>query len=400
MQVSPDFPAFEQPTRPARAQVVWTQLVADLETPVSAFLKLADGAPSAACFESVEGGAIRGRYSFIGLKPDLIWRCKGETAEINRQARWDIDAFEPLRRMPPLASLRAGRGVPHRAAAGPAADGRRPGRLHGLRHGAADGGAAGDTNPDVLGVPDGIFLRPTVMADLRQRRGRGHRRHRRLAGRRRPARAAYAQAPRAAVRRGRRLRPRAAAAARRPRPGGRAAAGGEQHGARGLQGHGRARAKEYILAGDVFQVVLSQRFAVPFKLPPFSLYRALRRLNPSPFLVYCDFGGFSVVASSPEILVRVRDGKVTIRPLAGTRKRGADAAEDQGADGGLLADPKERAEHLMLLDLGAQRRRPRRQDRLGQGDRAVRHRALQPRHAHRLQRRGHARREGTTRWTP
>jgi anthranilate synthase component 1 len=112
------------------------------------------------------------------------------------------------------------------------------------------------------------------------------------------------------------------------------------------------RAKEYIRAGDVFQVVPSQRFSVPFALPPFALYRALRRINPAPFLFHLDFGGFAVVGSSPEILVRLRDGIVTIRPLAGTRRRGATHEEDQHLEAELLADPKERAEHLMLLDLG------------------------------------------------
>jgi anthranilate synthase component 1 len=110
-------------------------------------------------------------------------------------------------------------------------------------------------------------------------------------------------------------------------------------------------AKEYIRAGEIFQVVPSMRLRVPFRLPPFSLYRALRRLNPSPFLFFLDYDGFSVVGSSPEVLVRLRDGKVTIRPLAGTRRRGATAAEDTQLAEELLADPKERAEHLMLLDL-------------------------------------------------
>jgi anthranilate synthase component 1 len=112
------------------------------------------------------------------------------------------------------------------------------------------------------------------------------------------------------------------------------------------------RCKAYIAAGDAFQIVLSQRFSVPFALPAFSLYRALRRINPAPFLFYLDFGGFSVVGSSPEVLVRLRDGTVTIRPLAGTRGRGATHEEDQALEAELLADPKERAEHLMLLDLG------------------------------------------------
>jgi anthranilate synthase component 1 len=113
-----------------------------------------------------------------------------------------------------------------------------------------------------------------------------------------------------------------------------------------------ATAKEYIRAGDIFQVVLSQRFSTPFPLPPFSLYRSLRRTNPSPFLFHLEFGAYALVGSSPEILVRVRNGEVTIRPIAGTVRRGATLSEDQLLADQLLADPKERAEHLMLLDLG------------------------------------------------
>ena len=111
-------------------------------------------------------------------------------------------------------------------------------------------------------------------------------------------------------------------------------------------------AKEYMYAGDIFQAVLSQRFSAPFNLPAFSLYRALRQVNPSPFLFYLSFGAFSLVGSSPEILVRLRDGEVTIRPIAGTRKRGRDREEDAMLAKDLLADPKEVSEHLMLLDLG------------------------------------------------
>ena len=112
------------------------------------------------------------------------------------------------------------------------------------------------------------------------------------------------------------------------------------------------RAKDYIAAGDIFQVVLAQRFSLPFTLPPVDLYRALRRINPSPFLYFLDMPGFALIGSSPEILVRVRDGEVTIRPIAGTRPRGKTALEDAENRDSLLADPKERAEHLMLLDLG------------------------------------------------
>jgi anthranilate synthase component 1 len=112
------------------------------------------------------------------------------------------------------------------------------------------------------------------------------------------------------------------------------------------------RAKAYIRAGDIFQVVPSHRFSAPFELDPFALYRSLRRVNPSPFLYFLDFGDFQLVGSSPEILVRLRDGKITIRPIAGTRRRGATPAEDEALEKELLADPKELAEHLMLLDLG------------------------------------------------
>ena len=151
------------------------------------------------------------------------------------------------------------------------------------------------------------------------------------------------------------------------------------------------RRRSYIRAGDIFQVVPSQRWAQPFDLPPFALYRALRRTNPSPYMFYFNFGGFQVVGASPEILVRVKDGTVTIRPIAGTRPRGATPAEDLALEAELLADPKERAEHLMLLDLG--RNDVGRVAKIGtrRSQRAVHHRALQPRHAHRLQRRRRAR---------
>ena len=152
-----------------------------------------------------------------------------------------------------------------------------------------------------------------------------------------------------------------------------------------------ARAKDYIAAGDIFQVVLSQRFEAPFALPPFSLYRALRRVNPVAVSVLPRFRRLRGRGSSPEILVRVRDGTVTIRPIAGTRPRGATPHEDKALEDELLADPKERAEHLMLLDLG--RNDVGRVAEIGtrQGHRPVLHRALQPRDAHRLQRRGQAR---------
>ncbi|MGZ8995848.1 MAG: anthranilate synthase component I, partial [Rhodospirillales bacterium] len=208
-----------------------------------------------------------------------------------------------------------------------------------------------DANPDVLGVPDSLFLRPTIIAvfdniedkltivtPVRPVRGIIAA-HAFAEGRDRLA-AAVADF-------GRNLphgRDPAAGAGTLPTPASNVAPA-DYH--RIVQ-----RAKEYIAAGDIFQVVPSQRFRVPFALPPFSMYRALRRINPSPFLFYLCFNGFAVVGSSPEIMVRVRDGKVTIRPIAGTRRRGATPEEDRQLAAELLADPKERAEHLMLLDLG------------------------------------------------
>lgn len=336
------------------SQVVWTRLTADLETPVSAMLKLADGHPFSFLLESVEGGAIRGRYSVIGLRPDLIWRCFGDRAEVNRQASMDLEAFGPCpvaKRSGTLASLRA-------LVAESRID--LPSHLPPMAAGLV--GYMGydmvrlveqlpDENPDVLNLPEGLLLRPTVMAvfdtiedtvsvitpvyprvELGARPAYEHACER-LAnvitdlGRSLPYR-------RAATREVRNL----------PLP----------TSDTGRQGYHAMvdRAREYIAAGDIFQVVPSQRFRVPFELPPFSLYRALRRLNPSPFLFFLDLGQFSVVGSSPEIMVRVRDGKVTIRPIAGTRPRGRTAEEDAALAEDLLADPKERAEHLMLLDLG------------------------------------------------
>ncbi len=350
MEVTPDFGAFEAAYRAGKPQVVSTRLIADLETPVSAYLKLAEGRPYSFLFESVEGGTTIGRYSFITMKPDLVWRAKGERAEINRRARYAPDAFEP-QDGPPLEELR--RLV--RANEMPLPEGAPPmaSNLIGylgydmVRHMER----LPDANPDVLGVPDSIFVRPTVTAvfdrveDLitvftpvwpQDDVG---------------AHAAY---DRALERLGEVAQDFERALPYRrswqeeiealPEP----SANMSPEAYRAMV----ERAKEYVYAGDVFQVVLSQRFSVPFKLPPFALYRALRRLNPSPFLFYLDLDGFSLVGSSPEILVRLRDGRVTIRPLAGTRPRGATPERDRALAEELLADPKERAEHLMLLDLG------------------------------------------------
>jgi anthranilate synthase component 1 len=342
--------AFAERYRKGEPQVVWTRLVADLETPVSAALKLSDGQPMNCLLESVEGGAVRGRYSIIGIAPDVVWRAFGDRAEINRRPQADLTAFE-AEELPTLQSLRALLAqsrivlppeLPPIAAGVIGYMGYDTVRL--IEH-------LPNQRPDALRVPDSVFVRPTIMVVFDAVKDEmivvtPVYPHPSL-----DAHAAYAEAVE-------RLR-RVVAALDEPLP----------H-ATAMSGIALAlpepvsnttpedftsmveRAKEYIAAGDIFQVVLAQRFSVPFTLPSFALYRALRRTNPSPFLFHLDFGAFSLVGSSPEILVRVRDGEVTIRPLAGTRRRGGTPEEDKALEAELLADPKERAEHLMLLDLG------------------------------------------------
>ncbi len=350
MLTLPDFDAFERGYRAGQPQVVWTSLIADLETPVSAFLKLAAGRPNTFLFESVEGGTTIGRYSFLGMKPDLIWRCHGDRAEINRHARYDKARFAPLE-AGALESLQAlidesrielPDGLPPMASALVGYLGYDTVRLM---------EKIPDDNTDVMGLPDGMFIRPTLVAIFDRVEDKltvvtpvWHQADI-------PAHAAYSQACERLSDVGHDFERALSEPHPSLEPGTRLPEPVSNMEPEDFKSMVRA-AKEYILAGDIFQVVLSQRFSVPFELSPFALYRALRRLNPSPFLVYLDFGNFSVVASSPEILVRQREGTVTIRPIAGTRKRGATPDEDRALAEDLLSDPKELAEHLMLLDLG------------------------------------------------
>jgi len=349
MQIAPTRDEFAARYDAGKPVLVWTTLVADLETPVSAMLKLADGRPNSFLLESVEGGAVRGRYSIIGLKPDLIWRCRGDRAEINRRARFDPDAFEPCAEGP-IASLKAliaESQVETPAPLPPMAAG-----LFGYMGYSMVGlmERLPDAKPDTLQIPDGLFLRPTVVCIFDNLEDRVTVVTPVWPGREADARAAYDLASErladvlADFDRNLPYRREASdVVAEPPVPVGNMT--------REQCMHMVEVAKEYIRAGEIFQVVPSMRFTVPFRLPPFALYRALRRLNPSPFLFFLDYGSFAVVGSSPEIHVRMRDGVVTIRPLAGTRRRGKDTQEDQRLAEELLADPKERAEHLMLLDL-------------------------------------------------
>jgi anthranilate synthase component 1 len=331
-----------------RGGVLVRERVADLDTPVGAFLKLTGGAQANAfLLESIEGGAARGRYSGIGMAPDLVWRCRDGKAEVNRHALTAPHAFvaEPgaaldsLRRTINEARMPVPPGLPPMAAGLFGYLGYDMVRL--IERLPA-------TNPDVLGIPDAVLTRPTLMAVFDHVRDTLTLCAPVWPGGEPDAliEAAEARLDEAEAALDRPV-PRAAPPVNLPRLS-------EPDSNFTEAGYIAAveRAKEYIRAGDAFQVVPSQRFSVPFALPPFALYRALRRINPAPFLVFGDFGGFSVVAASPEILVRCRDNTVTVRPLAGTRRRGATPEEDRALEVELLADPKERAEHLMLLDLG------------------------------------------------
>jgi anthranilate synthase component I len=331
-----------------KAALVWRELIADTETPVSAALKLFESGHGDFILESVEGGAVRGRYSLIGLAPDLIFRADGNTAEINAHWQTDRNAFAAtgedamasLRKLVDSCRIDMPAGLPPAFAC-------LVGHFGYETIGLVEKLPRPDANP--IGVPDMMFVRPTVVLVFDRLADRlyiaaplwpegGDAAQKIAAGYDRIDATAAKLALPVPVNRAR------AELAPLPEPA-------------PVLEPGRYRqmvlkAKDYIAAGDIFQVVLAQRFSLPFALPPVDLYRALRRINPSPFLYFLDMPGFALIGSSPEILVRLRDGEVTIRPIAGTRPRGKTALEDAENRASLLADPKERAEHLMLLDLG------------------------------------------------
>lgn len=343
----PDFSEFEKKYNAGIAQALYTELVADLETPVSAMLKLAHGEPNSFLLESVERENMRGRYSIVGMRPDIIWRAFGNKAEIRHTQTGK--GFQPCEE-PALESLRkilrdSRIDLPDELP--PMAVGVFGYMAYDMVRTIENIGAP---NPDVIGVPDGIFLRPTVVVifdlvkdvlimvtPVRPDENVS-------------SKEAYDQA---CQRLGQAIESFNAplphiTETKTPTPIPKPSSNVERDEYYAII----ERAKEYIFAGDIFQVVLSQRFQVPFSLPPFALYRSLRRINPSPFLYFLNFDDFAVVGSSPEILVRLRGNKVTIRPVAGTRRRGNSAIEDEKIGQELLRDKKERAEHLMLLDLG------------------------------------------------
>ena len=350
--MTPDFDTFKAGYDAGENQIVYTRLTADLDTPVSLMLKLTGAGKHAFLLESVTGGEIRGRYSIVGMKPDLIWDCHGTTSRINRTARFDEDAFED-QSGDPLANLRA-------LIAESRID--LPVDLP-----AASAGLFGylgydmirlvehlpDVNPDPLGLPDAVMLRPSVVAVLDGVKGEVILVAPAYATSGLTAKAAYAQAAERVMDAQRSLElPVPVAVAERTLGTGDTPADPVSNFTKSGYMEAVEKAKDYIRAGDIFQVVPAQRWTQTFSEPPFALYRSLRRTNPSPFMFYFNYGDYQVIGASPEILVRVFGSEVTIRPIAGTRPRGATVEEDNALEADLMADKKELAEHLMLLDLG------------------------------------------------
>ncbi len=349
----PDELTFDATYKRNRPQIVWRKSVNDTDTPVSAYLKLAGTSTNAFLLESVEGGENLGRYSIIGINPDIVWRAKDDVVEINREADAGGGQFK-TENYPMLDSLRALLAESRIDLPATIAQELPPmfagvfgyfgydtvNQLEKLPANADNG----------LNFYDAIFIRPTILAVFDNIS-----REITFITPVRPkacvtADAAYQEATD-------RLNTAIEALTNSPKEAPKPMSKDEVIDIRSNLNDGEFNAmvetaKEYIRAGDIFQVVLSQRFSTPFAAEPFALYRALRRLNPSPFLFYLNFEDCALVGSSPEILVRVRNNEITIRPIAGTRPRGDTPEQDKALEAELLVDAKEIAEHLMLLDLG------------------------------------------------
>ena len=321
------------------------EVLSDLDTPLSVYLKLADG-PFAYLFESVEGGARWGRYSIIGLPARRVIRVYGRRLTVTDESETveDREVADPLAE---IAALKAQYRVP---------------QIEGLPKFA--GGLVGyfgyecasyiepkiraDAKPDQLGMPDICLMLAEELAVFDNLKGKLYLIVNADPGEPR----AYARAQRRLDSLVHRLRSTSAAYPDAVDP----KAIDESHFVSSFPKDDYlaavAKAKEHVFAGDVFQVQISQRLSVPFRARPLDVYRALRALNPSPYMYYIDLGGEQIIGSSPEILVRAQGGQVVLRPIAGTRRRGHTAEEDVAMEAELLADPKERAEHVMLIDLG------------------------------------------------
>ena len=321
------------------------EVLSDLDTPLSVYLKLADG-PNTYLFESVQGGERFGRYSIIGLPARRVYRFYGHRLDVVD----DGVVVESRQVADPLAeveALRSAHSVP-RLPELPGFTGGLVGWFGFECIGFIEPRLSGPAGRDELGTPDILLMLSEELAVLDNLKGRLY-----LVTHADPSRDGAYDAGQARLDAlTTRLREQATTY---PAPI-ISAVMDESDFVSGFTHEGFIEAvrtcKEHIAAGDIFQVVLSQRLSVPFTARPVDVYRALRGLNPSPYMYFLDVGDLQVVGSSPEILVRLQEGKVTVRPIAGTRPRGATPGEDRALEAELLADPKERAEHVMLIDLG------------------------------------------------
>ena len=345
MTVSPNFSDFQKEYEAGRNQVVFSKLTSDLETPVSIMLKLAGAKKNSFILESVTGGETRGRYSIIGMEPDLIWKCEGNHSfHSSGKDEFTNIKGNPLtvfRNILEQSKINLPDDLPQ-ASAG----------LFGyfgydmVRH-VED---LPNINPDKIGLPDAMFIRPTIIAVLDGVKGEVILVSPVFCDTQTSCKIAYERAQSKISKAVFELKKQIIT----NRNLGKSGEIEEPSSNLTKEEYKSAvkKAKAYIKQGDIFQVVPSQRWTQSFSYSPFSLYRSLRRTNPSPFMFFFNFGNFQVIGASPEILVRVFGNEVTIRPIAGTRPRGATPEEDKALEADLLADKKELAEHLMLLDLG------------------------------------------------
>jgi anthranilate synthase component I len=352
MNIKPDFATFEAAWQTGQTVAVCVPRIDDLETPVSALAKLGPAVPGACLFESVEGGETRGRYSIVACQPDLLFEidASGPKRTIihpdgsrGEAIRIEAKPLDALRRLIEETSFPFPADLPPPAAG-----------LYGYLayEMVSEVEKLPANSRDPLELPRAMLWRPQIVIVFD-----GVKQELLLTTTARPdGRVDAANAYQAACERLAHIwtlldQP---TPLRAPAPDAQPTAIASTSTSFTPEGYMAAveKAKDYIRAGDIFQVVPSQRFSAPFPASPLALYRSLRRTNPSPFLFLLQMDGFSIVGSSPEILVRLRDGTVTVRPIAGTRPRGTTPALDRAMAEELLADPKERAEHLMLLDLG------------------------------------------------
>lgn len=345
MTVSPNFSDFQKEYEAGRNQVVFSKLTSDLETPVSIMLKLAGAKKNSFILESVTGGETRGRYSIIGMEPDLIWKCEGNhsfhSSGKNEFTNIKGNPLTVFRNILEQSKINLPDDLPQ-ASAG----------LFGyfgydmVRH-VED---LPNINPDKIGLPDAMFIRPTIIAVLDGVKGEVILVSPVFCDTQTSCKIAYERAQSKISKAVFELKKQIIT----NRNLGKSGKIEEPSSNLTKEEYKSAvkKAKAYIKQGDIFQVVPSQRWTQSFSYSPFSLYRSLRRTNPSPFMFFFNFGNFQVIGASPEILVRVFGNEVTIRPIAGTRPRGATPEEDKALEADLLADKKELAEHLMLLDLG------------------------------------------------